>query len=68
MDFLKIDNQMVKEHSLYLMDESMKGNGRVERKMVKEHGLIIMETSMLGNSKMMNFGTEQHTTKTETSI
>jgi len=68
MDFLKIDNQMVKEQSLTQMGESMLGNGRVDRKMVKEHGLIIMETSMLGNSRMMNFGTEQHTTKTETSI
>jgi len=36
--------------------------------MVKEHGLILMETSMLGNSRMMNLGTEQHTTKSETSI
>ena len=36
--------------------------------MVKEHELLPMGTSMLGNSRMMNFGTEQHTTKTETSI
>ena len=63
-----MDMNMVKEHSLYLMEESMKGNGRVERKMVKEHGLFIMETSMLVNSRMMNLGTEQHTRKTGISL
>ena len=49
--------RMVKEPQLFVIEESMKGNGRVERKMVKEHGLIIMETSMLGNSRMEKGGT-----------
>ena len=42
--------QMVKEHGLPLMDESMKGNSRMGNIMVKEHTLgekvILKETSM----------------------
>ena len=41
--------------------------GRIGNKMVKEHTLGLMEKSMLGNSRMGNNGTEQGTTKTETS-
>ena len=64
-------NYMVKEHSLGLMEKSMKGNGRMGRKMVKE--LSFMEKvnwkvkSMKGNTRMGFIGTEHYTTKTETS-
>jgi len=37
---------MVKEHTLFLMDKSMKENGRMMNIMVKEHSLGLMETSM----------------------
>ena len=43
---------MVKEHSLHLMETSMKGNGRMGKNMVKEHTLGMMEKSMLENSRM----------------
>ena len=39
-------NIMVKEHSLTLMEESMKGNSRMEFQMVEEHTLGLMEESM----------------------
>jgi len=44
--------QMVKEHSLGLMETSMWGNSRMEIKTVKEHKLTLMEESMWGNSRM----------------
>jgi len=34
---------MVKEHTLALVDTSMKGNGRMGNQMVKEHSLHLME-------------------------
>jgi len=36
---------MVKEHTLSLMETSMRGNGRMGNKM-KEHTLGLMDTSM----------------------
>jgi len=38
--------QMVKGQKLYLMEISMKGNGRMGNIMVKEHTLGLMEESM----------------------
>jgi len=38
--------EMVKEHSLTLMEESMKGNGRMENIMVKEKKLPLMVVIM----------------------
>jgi len=46
MDFLKIENQMVKEQSLTQMGESMLGNGRTGSQMVKEQSLTQMGISM----------------------
>ena len=37
---------MVKEHTLGLMEESMKGNSRLAKNMVKEHTLYLMGLSM----------------------
>ena len=48
----KRGKNMVKEHSLGLMEESMSGNGRKGNMMVKERGLPLMEESMKGNGKM----------------
>ena len=54
----------------------MKGNGRMIKDMVKEQKLSLMGKSMLGNGKEISMlentwmgesGTEQFTTKTETS-
>jgi hypothetical protein len=39
-------NQMVKELTLGLMEQSMKGNGRKGKDMVKEYTLHLMERSM----------------------
>ena len=39
-------NNMVKELTLGLMEESMKGNSRMGNNMVKEHSLTLMERSM----------------------
>ena len=58
--------RMVKEHSLYLMERSMSGNGRMDKRMVKEHTLGLLETNILGNIRMIKDGTEYITTKTET--
>ena len=44
---------MVKEHSLSLMKESMKGNGRMIKDMVKEQKLSLMGKSMKGNGGMV---------------
>ncbi len=38
--------QMDKEHSLFLMDGSMKVDGCLVNIMVKEHGLPLVDTSM----------------------
>jgi len=38
--------KMVKEHTLGLMEESMKGNGRIMYQMVKEQSLTQMGISM----------------------
>ena len=57
---------MVKEHSLHLMDSSMKENGRmVEFGM--EYITTKMDGSILGVGRMVKYGTEQNTTITETS-
>ena len=37
---------MVKGHTLGLMEESMKGSSRMEKEEVKEHSLLLKETSM----------------------
>ncbi len=47
----KDGKEMVKEHSLGLMDKSMLGNSRTVQDMVKEHSLGLMDKSMLGNSR-----------------
>ena len=39
-------NQMVKEHTLGLMEESMKGNSRMGKNMAKEHSITLMEVCM----------------------
>jgi len=38
--------EMVKEHSLFLMEVSMLGNSSMGNQMVKEHTLTLMEVSM----------------------
>ena len=38
-----MEREMVKEHTLTLMETSMKGNGRMGNIMVKEHTLLKME-------------------------
>jgi len=43
---------MVKEHTLGLMETSMKGNSRTENNMLKEHLLVLMEESMKENLRM----------------
>ena len=37
---------MVKEHGLIMMEESMKGNSRMGKNMVKEYGLHLMEEKL----------------------
>jgi len=59
---------MVKEQKLFLMEKSILGNLRMENFMVKEHTLGLMEVRILGNGRAMKCGTEQYTTKTETSL
>jgi len=58
---------MVMGHILSQMERSMLGNSRMGKNMVKEHELSLMEESMWGNTRMIKDGTEQNTTKTETS-
>ena len=48
-----MEDGMVKEHSLPLMEVSMKVNGRMVKDMDKEHTLTQMEVSMKGNIKMI---------------
>ena len=62
-----MENLMVMENSLGLMGKSMLGNGRIEKGMVKEHKRGQMEENMLENTTMVKLGTEQDTTRTETS-
>ena len=50
-------NHMVNEYSLYLMDKSILGNGRMDYKMDKVHTLPLMEKSILGNGRMGESGT-----------
>jgi hypothetical protein len=57
---------MVKEHLLYLMEVSMKENGKMGKRLVKEHLLYMMGESMWGNTRMGKSGTEHFMTKTET--
>ena len=59
-------NIIVKEHTLGLMEKSMLGNTRMDYQMVREHTLYLMEKSILGNSRIINLGSSQNTTKTET--
>jgi len=62
-------NHMFKVQKLYLMEKSMKENGRMGNEMVKEHSLtLMMEESMKENGRVINLGTEQDTTRTETSL
>ena len=48
-----MEDGMVKEHSLPLMEVSMKVNGRMVKDMGKEHTLTQMEVGMKGNIKMI---------------
>ncbi len=62
-----MEKRMVKGLSLSLMEISMWGNSRMIKEMVKEHTLSLVEISMLENTKMVKYGTENTTSKTETS-
>ena len=53
----KDGENMVKEHTLIIMDLSMWGNGRIIKNTVKEHTLLLMETGLKGNGRMENHGT-----------
>ena len=59
-------NIIVKEHTLGLMEKSMLGDTRMDCQMVREHTLYLMEKSILENSRIINLGSSQNTTKTET--
>ena len=63
----RMGNLMAMGDSLGQMGYSMMVNGRKENGMVKEHKLGQMEESMLENTRMVKLGTEQDTTRTETS-
>ena len=56
---------MVKEHPLGLMDESMQGNTRMVSQMVKELTLlekvILKETSMKENTRVVSQMVKEHT-------
>ena len=58
---LKMGNQMVKEHTLTMMEKSMLENGRMGKNMVKEHTLIIMGLSMWGDGKIIKNTVKEHT-------
>jgi len=60
-----MDIEMVKVHTLGLMEESMKGNGSMGNMMVKEHSLPLVETSMKENSRMEKNGPVRTTTPTD---
>ena len=59
---------MVIELKLYLLEVSMKGNGRMVNLMVKEHTLFLMEEVLLGYGKIALLGTFLDTTKKENSL
>ena len=61
-------NQMVKEHTLGLMEESMKDDSRMGENTVKGHSLQLRETSMYESGERINIGKEQNMTKGETSL
>ena len=67
----KDGKNMVKEHGHTLMEQIMLENLRMGYLMVKEHSLGYIKVSLteksLENGRMVLFGTEQHTTKTEKS-
>ena len=48
----RMDIDMVKEHTLGLMETSMQGNSKMINQMVKEHTLGLMEESMKVNLRM----------------
>ena len=66
-EYSRMEREMVKEHTLSLIEESMLGNGRMGNIMIREHGLSLMEESMLESSKKVDLGTLLTTIKTETS-
>ena len=57
---LKMGNKMVKEHTLGLMEVSMKGNSRMVYKMDKGYLLILVETNMWENGGMGNMMVKEH--------
>ena len=59
-------NEMVKEHTLTIVETSMWEVGRMGNEMVKEQRLSMMEESMLGITRMGNSGTEYFMKITET--
>ena len=56
----RMDIDMVKEHTLSLMEESMMGITRMGKNMVKEHGLQLTERSILGNGRMERIMVREH--------
>ena len=55
-----MEREMVKEHTLTLMETSMKGNGRMGNIMVMGHTLLKMEVLMSGNGRMINTTVKVH--------
>ena len=53
--------RMVKEHLLFLGEESMKVNTRMGNKMVKEQKLTLVEVCMLVNGRMGENMVKEHT-------
>ena len=72
-EYSRMEREMVKEHTLTLMETSMKGNRRMGNIMVKEHSLSRMEAlsrmgkNMKGSGRMETLGMGYYTTKRETS-
>jgi len=66
-EYSKMEREMVKVHTITLMETSMKGNGRMGKNMVKVHSLLLMEENGQVSSEGINLGTLLDTTKTETS-
>ena len=64
---LRMVFQMVLVFCMTLMEVSMWVVGRMGKRIDKEHSLTLMEKSMRENGRMGDCGTEQDTTKTETS-
>jgi len=61
-------NEMVKEHTLTIVETSMWEVGRMGNEVVKEQRLSLREENMLGNTRMGNSGTEYFMKITETSL